>query len=293
VIRQIRYFQSVIRNNSFSEAAEECHISQSAISQQMQALERELGFYLLERKNRKFTLTPAGEYFYKKSLVLIADYERMCQEAGRLAKDDKANLVIGYLRCYSGPEFHLALEEFSAKYPDVSVKIEYGNHEELYELLRSGGVDLVLNDQRRAFSDEYVNLILTVGSEYIEISTRNPIAALPSITPQELKNVPCILVSSKEQRETEQEYYQGVVGFRGDFLYAENLEEARLLVIGGQGFMPVEGVKKPESFGSSISRIPLFRGDSQITRNYCAFWKKDNSGYYVEEFADILKRKFE
>lgn len=293
MIRQIRYFQSVVRNNSFSEAAEECHISQSAISQQIQALERELGFYLLERKNRKFTLTPAGEYFYKKSLVLIADYERMCQEAGRLAKDDKANLVIGYLRCYSGLEFHLALEEFSAKYPDVSVKIEYGNHEELYELLRSGGVDLVLNDQRRAFSDEYVNLILTVGSEYIEISTRNPIAALPSITPQELKNVPCILVSSKEQRETEQEYYQGVVGFQGDFLYAENLEEARLLVIGGQGFMPVEGVRKPESFGSSIRRIPLFRGDSQITRNYCAFWKKDNSGYYVEEFADILKRKFE
>ncbi len=138
-----------------------------------------------------------------------------------------------------------------------------------------------------------MNLILTVGSEYIEISTRNPIAALPSITPQELKNVPCILVSSKEQRETEQEYYQGVVGFQGDFLYAENLEEARLLVIGGQGFMPVEGVRKPESFGSSIRRIPLFRGDSQITRNYCAFWKKDNSGYYVEEFADILKRKFE
>lgn len=293
MIRQIRYFQSVVRNNSFSEAAEECHISQSAISQQIQALERELGFYLLERKNRRFILTPAGEYFYKKSLVLIADYERMCREAGKLAKDDKATLVIGYLRCYSGQEFHLALEEFSVKYPDVSVKIEYGNHEELYELLRMGGVDLILNDQRRAFSDQYVNLILTTGNEYIEISSRNPIASLPSITLQELKNIPCILVASKEQRENEQEYYQGVVGFQGDFLYAENLEEARLMVIGGQGFMPVEGVKKAENFGSSISRIPLFRGDSQITRNYCAFWKQENSGYYVEEFADILKRQFE
>ena len=293
MIRQIRYFQSVVRNNSFSVAAEECHISQSAISQQIQALERELGFYLLERKNRRFILTPAGEYFYKKSLVLVADYERICQEAGKLAKEDKATLVIGYLRCYSGQEFQLALEEFSAKYPDVSVKIEYGNHEELYELLRAGCVDLVLNDQRRAFSDQYVNLILTVGNEYIEISSRNPIASLPSITPQELKNVPCILVASREQRENEQGYYQGVVGFQGDFLYAENLEEARLMVIGGQGFMPVEGVKRAGNFGSSISRIPLFRGDSQITRNYCAFWKQDNSGYYVEEFADILKRKFE
>lgn len=65
MIRQIRYFQAVVRNNSFSEAAEECHISQSAISQQVQALERELGFHLLERKNRRFSLTPAGEHFYK------------------------------------------------------------------------------------------------------------------------------------------------------------------------------------------------------------------------------------
>lgn len=292
MIRQIRYFQSVVKNNSFSEAAEEYHISQSAISQQIQALERELGFQLLERKNRKFTLTSAGEYFYKKSLVLIADYERICKEAVRLSNHDKATLTIGYLRCYSGQEFHLALEEFSSKYPDVSVKITYGNHEELYGLLRTGGVDLVLNDQRRAFLDEYVNLILTVGNEYIEISARNPIAALPSITPQELKNIPCILVSSKEQRETEREYYSGVVGFQNDFLYAENLEEARLMVIGGQGFMPVEGVRQKESSVPSISRIPLFRGDSQMKRNYCAFWKKNNSGYYIEEFADMLKRKF-
>ena len=51
MIRQIRYFQSVVRNNSVSEAAEECHISQSAISQQVQALDRELGYDLLERKN--------------------------------------------------------------------------------------------------------------------------------------------------------------------------------------------------------------------------------------------------
>ncbi len=293
MIRQIRYFQSVVRNNSFSEAAEECHISQSAISQQIQALERELGFDLLERKNRKFTLTSAGEYFYKKSLVLIADYERMCQEAARLSVGNKTTLKIGYLRCYSGQEFPLALEEFSAKYPDVLVKIKYGNHEELYGLLRNGDVDLVMNDQRRVFSDEYVNLLLTVGREYIEISNRNPIAALSSITPQELKNVPCILVASKDQRETEQEYYQVVVGFQGDFLYAENLEEARLMVIGGQGFMPVEGAKQAENPRSSISRIPLFRGDAQIRRNYCAFWKRDNSGYYVEEFADILKQKFQ
>ena len=73
---------------------------------------------------------------------------------------------------------------------------------------------------------------------------------------------------------------------------AENLEEARLLVTSGQGFMPVEGNSQTVNFGTSVCRIPLYRGEEQITRKYCLFWKKDNSGYYIEEFADILKQKF-
>ncbi|MCH5352170.1 MAG: LysR family transcriptional regulator, partial [Acutalibacter sp.] len=68
MLNQVRYFQAVVRLGSFTEAAEECNISQSAISQQIKALEQELGVQLLERSKRKFTLTPAGEHFYKKSL---------------------------------------------------------------------------------------------------------------------------------------------------------------------------------------------------------------------------------
>ncbi len=95
MLKQIKYFQSVVRLNSFSEAAAENFISQSAISQQIQALERELGFKLLERKNRSFTLTPAGEYFYQKSLFLTADYERMCIEAAKIARSNQAELKSG------------------------------------------------------------------------------------------------------------------------------------------------------------------------------------------------------
>ena len=96
MLKQLKYFQSVVRLGSFSAAAEENFISQSAISQQVQSLERELGFALLVRKNRSFSLTPAGEYFYRKSLLLTADCDRMCGEA--------ASLKIGYLRTYAGGE---------------------------------------------------------------------------------------------------------------------------------------------------------------------------------------------
>ena len=143
MLKQLRYFQSVVRLSSFSAAAEENFISQSAISQQIQALERELGFRLLERKNRSFSLTPAGEYFYQKSLILTADYERMCREAARIAHGDRASLRIGYLRCYTSGEFHRALELFSEQHPDVDVSVTYGNYEELYALLRAGEADLM------------------------------------------------------------------------------------------------------------------------------------------------------
>ncbi len=293
MLRQIKYFQSVVRNNSFSEAAEECHISQSAISQQIKALETELGFSLMERKNRKFVLTPAGEHFYKKSLILIADYEQMCREASKIARGDAAVLKIGYLRSYNSPEVHQALEEFSTRYPEFSVQLLYGNHEELFTLLRTGGADLVLNDQRRAFSDEYVNLILATSRMYIELAARNPVASLPSVTVQELKNIPCILVASKEQQDIEKEFYQTIIGIQGEILYAENLEEARMMVISGQGFLPVEGSSQTTAFGTSIRRVPLCRGEKQISRNYCLFWKKENTSDYVEAFSDILQSKFE
>lgn len=293
MLRQIKYFQAVVRNNSFSEAAAECHISQSAISQQIKTLEQDLGFALLDRKNRKFTLTPAGEHFYKKSLVLVTDYEQMCRDAAKIARGEAAVLKIGYLRSYNSPEFHQALDEFSAKYPDISIELLYGNHEELFTLLRTGGADLVLNDQRRAFSDAYVNLILATSKMYIELAARNPVSALPSVTVQELKNVPCILVASRDQQATEKEFYQTIIGIQSEILYAENLDEAHMMAISGQGFLPIESNRSTATFGTSIRRVPLCRGEEQIFRNLCLFWKKDNSGFYVEEFADILKSKFE
>ncbi|MCI5795321.1 MAG: LysR family transcriptional regulator [Ruminococcus sp.] len=293
MLKQLKYFQSVVRLNSFSKAAEENFISQSAVSQQIQTLERELGFRLLERKNRTFTLTPAGEYFYRKSLILTADFEQMCSEAAKIANGNRASLKIGYLRCYTGAEFNRALELFSEKHPNVEVSVIYGNHEELFSLLRTEEADLVFNDQRRTFSDEYVNLLLTTCRSCIELSAHSLPAQMKRISPSELKNIPCILVTSEAQRETEQEYYRDVIGFHGEFLYAENLEEARLMVIGRKGFLHVDGAGKSSAAGTSVTVLPLMRGEEPILRNYCAFWKKGNSGYYVEEFAELLKAQFE
>ena len=290
MLNQVRYFQAVVKCGSFTEAAEECHISQSAISQQIKALEQELGVQLIERQNRKFTLTSAGEYFYKKSLIIVADYDRMVHDTVRISKKDNAELRIGYLKCYAGVAIQLTVARFSEKYPDVNVHLISGSHEDLYDVLRTEKVDIVMNDQRRAFSDEYVNYSLAHVNCSVEIAARNPISALDTVSPEDLKNTPCILIASKGQQKTEQEYYSDIFGFRGDFLFADSIEEARLMVVQNNGFMLVD--ESSEAVGNATTIIPLRRNDRPITRHYCAFWKVDNSGYYIEEFARILKDIF-
>ena len=292
LFRQIAYFQAVIENGNFYQAAEKCHVSQSAISQQIIKLEEELGVKLLDRHHRTFSLTPAGEHFYRKSLVIVNDIEQMKRETQRIAHQNNATLRIGYYKGYHGNELSEAIAEFSLKYPNVEVTIMVGSHEELYRAMENDQVDLVLNDQRRAFSDMYHNEILSDSHMYIEISHHNPLSKLDQIEISELKSTPCILVISSTGQQEEQTYYEDIVGIKGDFLFADSVQEARLKIITGQGYMPVDVIGNQSWFDSAINRIPLVRNGAPVRKIYCAFWRKDNSGYYIEDFAEILKALF-
>ena len=292
MLRQIQHFQTIVQENSFTEAAELCHISQSGISQSIKALEDEIGVQLIIRKNRSFELTEAGKLFYKKSLVITADLEQLCRETVRIDRKDAAELRLGVLSTYSGDEFNRAIAAFSEKYPKVEITVVSGNHEDLYDGLRYGRIDLALNDQRRAFSDAYENLILMETACYVELASHNPMSKLDTVSVDALKNTPCILVASPEQQEEEQRFYRDIIGFKGDFLFAETLQAARVMVVSNRGIMPVEGANSDSFFGATLKRVPLTREGIQLRRNYCAFWKKDNSGYYVEDFADILKSMY-
>lgn len=292
LFRQIEYFQAIIETGSFYQAAEKCNVSQSAISQQIKRLEEELGVKLLDRHNRTFSLTPAGEHFYRKSLILVSDIAQIKRETKRIADQDHAILRIGYYKGYHGNELSEAIADFSLKYPTVEVNIMVGSHEELYRAMEDDKVDLVLNDQRRAFSDMYHNEILSESHMYIEISNHNPLSRLDQIEISELKNTPCILVMNPAGQQEEQSYYEDIVGIKGDFLFADSIQEARLKIITGQGYMPVDVIGNQTWFDSTIDRIPLVRNGEPVRKTYCAFWRKDNSGYYIEDFAEMLKAIF-
>lgn len=293
LFKQMQYFISIVRNNSFTEAAEENYISQSAISQGIKSLEDELGVKLLERYNRGFTLTNAGEYFYKQSLIISDEVDRLKQSLIKVAEKKNDILRIGYINSYYGLEIYNAILKFSEIYPNIDIEVETGNHEELYEVLRNGKIDIVINDQRRALSEEYINHFLYRSSCYIEVSNKSLLHNLSEVSFEDLKQIPCIIISSKNQQEIEAEYYSNTLGFNGNFIFSQNLDEARMLVAANKGFLPIASVpsqNKREFEG--ISRVLLVRNGERVERNYYAFWNKISTDILKEEFASILEKEY-
>ncbi len=142
-----------------------------------------------------------------------------------------------------------------------------GSHEELYHAMENDAVDLAINDQRRAFSDAYNNEMLAESKIYIELSSKNPLSKLSSLETEDLKNTPCILVIHPTGQQEEQNYYENIIGLQGDFLFADTIQEARLKIITGQGYMPVDVIGDQVWFDTSVSRIPLVRNQTPVKKH--------------------------
>ena len=291
LFRQMKYFMAVVDAKSFTEASYALEISQSAVSQQIKALEGDLGVPLLIRHHRHFALTPAGDYFYRHGKELLQEIEAFKDETRRQGEDKELHLSIGYLNNYVGSELYETIAAFSAYYPEVTIHIFNGTHESLYRELRTRKADLVLSDQRRAFSDVYENDILLKGTVYAEISCQNPRSQQEFLTLEDVKRFPCILVTAEDQEASEAAYYTDTLGFADNFLFARTIEEARLLVAGNRGYLPLESFSPTPPSGTASRCLPLYRSGSPMMRHYCLFWHKANSTYYVEEFARLLHQR--
>lgn len=292
LLKQIEYFKAVVETGNFYLAGDKCHISQSAISQQIKKLEDELNVRLLDRHNRTFTLTKAGEHFYRKSLVLISDIRQLVLDTKRIADEKNSVFRIGYYKGYHGNELTDAVSKFSERNPTVKISTFVGSHEELFYAMENNKVDLVLNDQRRAFSDRYHNELLSESYIYVEISKKNPLSKLTEIEIDELKNLPCILVINDKARAEEQRYYEDVIGIKGDYIFTDSMQDARLKIVTNQGYMPVDVIGKNTYFDTSVERLPLVRDGEPVRKSYCIFWKKSNHSEFLEEFASYLRELF-
>lgn len=293
LLRQIELFCEVARTGSFTRTAESFDISQSAVSQQIKSLETYLGVGLLARSGRHFALTPEGRMFAERGEKIVAEADKAVFDVRCMAKGEPTSLRVGYLNRYDGWEVQSAVAAFARRHPNVDVTATADSHDGLYRGMLDGTVDIAFNDRRRQLSADFENMHLMTCLAYIEVSEGSEFAWKDFVAPQELGSASCIAIAEGEQKAIEETYYRDILGFKGPIVFANSLEQARMMVAGNKGYLPLESRERCDRIGTVIRRIPLLDGTDRLKREYYAFWLKDRSNALVKEFAEILKELFE
>jgi len=122
-LRYLRYFVTVAERQNFTRAAEELHVAQPAISQQIKALEDELGVLLLHRNKRSVNLTAAGAAFLSEAKGILAHAELSKQVARRAARGETGSLSIGCVGASVSGFLPELIHSYRQRFPLVRVHL--------------------------------------------------------------------------------------------------------------------------------------------------------------------------
>ncbi|MFG1243236.1 hydrogen peroxide-inducible genes activator [Xanthobacter sp. V7C-4] len=143
-IRQLRYFEALARHRHFGRAAEDCAVTQPALSMQIREMEEMLGVRLLERGRGGVRLTPVGEEAAGRArgvLAALADMERTIRDSGRLLEGRLRLGVIASIAPYLLPRL---LPEMAQSHPGLEIALRESQTEHLVADLVQGDLDLVI-----------------------------------------------------------------------------------------------------------------------------------------------------
>jgi DNA-binding transcriptional LysR family regulator len=142
--RQLRAFATLARTGSFTMAAKELFLSQSAVSHSMKALESDIGCRLFDRVGKKVLLTQAGEQRLKHADKILGEMGEARESIRQLGKWGRSRLRIGASTTACTYLLPSVLREFRESFPQCMITIEPGDTPELLDLLGNNRVDLAI-----------------------------------------------------------------------------------------------------------------------------------------------------
>ena len=143
-LRVLRYFLTVAREQNFTKAAEQLHITQPTLSRQMAALERELGFNLFIRKGKQITLTDKGILLKRRALEILNLEELTLEELKGTKEVLEGTVTVGCGEFTTVEMLAKICRRYKEKYPLVQIAIHTATADTVYEMMNKGLVDIGL-----------------------------------------------------------------------------------------------------------------------------------------------------
>ena len=291
---QLKYFITAAETLSFTEAGRRHFISQTAITQHVQALEDQLKVNLFVREKRRVHLTPAGEIFYMEAKAILERSKIAVNRARNASDGISGSLSIGYVKGQGFSLISPIIKQFYLQNPSVKFSLFRQAHLDLMMNLDLNRLDVVFNivygDTK---IDSYSSRIIGSDRLYAVLPPGHPYAQLSSIRRYDLRHEPFLL--TKYYDDPSAKTYGNVIPDKyaqSGFLpkidaRSSDAETLLILVSAGIGITILpESIIRTLGHSTDLSFIPL-EGKHEYV-DILALWKSESTNPVTRVFCDFL-----
>ena len=297
-LNQLEYFVCAAHHLNFTKAAKECYISQTAMTQQIQALERTLEVQLFIRDKHHMELTTAGKVYLKEAKAILKRSDEAIRLARMASTGMDGELSVGFISGFGQSDCYELLRGFHEAFPNIKLKFLRNTMSGLMEHLQKVECDIAFTVQPHQRVYENMNRqYIRSYPLYVAMSRNNPLAERKEIECKELKDQSFIIMQPAARSRDEMEemlwvYQRG--GFLPQVVAVEKEPETIMLMAAlemGVSLLP-EYIVRPYSRNEELAIVPVMKSDGTAeTLNFEMVWSAENANPSVENLLEWWKEK--
>ncbi len=287
--RQVHAFAALARRGSFTLAAKDLYLTQSAVSHAMKALEEDIGCRLVDRVGRRVRLTSAGEQFLRHAENILREMQSARSEMSAHSQWGQGRLRVGASTTACEHILPPALREFRTSFPHCVIMIEPGDQSRQIELLRASLVDLaVMVEPAPADHVDLVCLPLFEDEICFLVAPQHPWVRSGGV-PREAVAQETLIVDRKAGcvYRLVSEYFREEKVLLSNVIEPGSLDAIRELVKLGVGVgLGAPWIVRSELEKGTLVALPL--GERRLVRRWTvAYWKGRRLGHAEESFVGL------
>lgn len=298
-LRQLKYFVAVAEKLNFTEAAKTLFVAQSAVSQQISELERQLGMPLFTRNRRIVQLTPAGNVLYCEATGLLKRFDEVVENTLNAHLGYKGHLRIGYIGYGDRKWLPIAIKAFQSKYPEVTLEVERYHQAALIKSLKENNIDIAITFSFGISGVEEALEQWETRHIYTEtlcavVSKDNPLTqhwANQKMPLSALAAEPFIIQNRHESPQGYDKTLQicSAHGFSPKILNTPNLVQTVLVLVEAQLGVAILPESLATYAGPNVVFLPLALESSLAQYAIVAAWKAKLANPALKHFIEIIE----
>ncbi|MCR4650165.1 MAG: LysR family transcriptional regulator [Lachnospiraceae bacterium] len=294
-LNQLHYFISLAETLNFTRAAADCFISQTAMTQQIKALETTVGVPLFIRDRHHVELTAAGKVYLKEARAIVARSDDAIRLARLVSEGVEGEVTIGYAKGFGQKDFVRSLRDFHEAYPSIKINLISDNTSILFEELKRGECDVIMTLSPKIRDHQNMKSVYLASYPVMAVLPEaHPLAGRDSLTYRDLENESFIMMEPSGRPLDQMEeslliyerggYYPNIVAMEG------NPETLMLMISTGLGIsiMPEYAVRLYQS-DETLRIVPLIKEDGTTENlDFEMDWMEDSINPAVLHLHSVI-----